>query len=777
MEKRIRLEDNMKGDAQDIVDLQDFAQKRDDHIVNDGIEPGTKYWGFGITKTSVTAIEVAPGRLYVSGPAYAREETVPIDLFAQLPLATKRIVAIVSHGEEKTNRVIQRSYMKNAQTRETEPKSVPIELIRYANVQAIGGVESATPQPPALDASYCVLGYITLDAAGITEWGNYEPNRLKSVADSITRVVELEGWRQKAGTRIDTLATDMAGLASTASRSADDSMLENAIFDIARLREAIDLPALYNNYGAEAFAHYGDSDTARSGFDAEISEGLSFPAAAEDVAQIALFNQFEAAVKTFGSGLVIPAHTHEVRVQSTGFSSSASLTEFGVQNWALVQRHHTRFRKRFGSKYVTWKGATKLRVLKRTSVGPNGEPPNSNYPVAPLVFRKEKAGELETVFQQQRNIKWQGVWKRDAAGRWYRHDAWTEPYWSFVRSDVAVSGSLRAQTFLNSQDGYLTQVGLYFVTKAPGGDVRVLITDTTEQGTPDLEGILSETTLDYDDIKVAANGTAETIVSFDPVLLKNGRRVAIVLISEGAHWVALADQASFNAGTWFASADGAFLSGSQTQDLKFNAYFAKFDKTYLQVPLAALSLPGGIANIDLLGEGYEPEGTSMVFEVKAAGGDWVTLEAYNTDAVAKPLPTLPALLEFRAVFSGTTELMPFMNLATTQQYISRPKIAFTWMSSAIALDASSDTFKMKLVLSQFDDVDHDCTVYIEDQAAPGVWIAADTVQDRVLDAEQSERTCTWALVGAIDDFAIKIEGATLDALDMWAAEELSWVAS
>lgn len=777
MEKRIRLETNMKGDAQDIVDLQGFAQARDDHIVNDGIEPGTKYWGFAITKTSVTAIEVAAGRLYVSGPAYAREEVVPIDLFASLPQATKRIVAIVARGEEKNNRVVQRSYMKNAQTRETEPKSVPLELIRYANVEVIAGVESATPQPPPFDASYCVIGYITLDVAGISEWSNYEPNRLKSVADSITRVVELEGWRQKAGTRIETLATDMAGLAANTSKQADNSMLQAAMFDIARLREAIDLPALYNNYGAEAFAHYGDSDTGRSGFDAEISDGLSFPDANADVDQIALFNQYEAAVKTFGSGLVIPAHTHEVRVQSTGFANSASLTEFSVQNWALVRQHHTRFRKRFGSKFITWKGNTSLRVLKRTSVGPNGEPPNSNYPVAPLVFRKEKAGELETVFQQQRNIKWNGTWQRDSQGRWFRADRWSEPYWTFVRSDVAVTGSLRAQTFLNSQDGYLTRVGLYFVTKAPAGDVRVLITTTTDQGTPDLEGILSETTLAIDDINVAANGSSETLVTFDPVLLKNGRRYAIVLISGGNHWVALADQASFNAGTWFASSDGAFLSGNQTQDLKFNAYFAKFDKTYVQVPLAAINLDGGIANIDLLGEGYEPDGTSLVFEVKPAGGDWVTLEAYNDESVAKPLPTLPPLLEFRAVFSGSNELMPFLNLATTQQYVSRPKLAFRWMSSAIALDAASDTFTMKLVLSEFDDVDHDCTVYIEDQAAPGVWIAADTVQDRVLDDAQIERTCTWALVGAINSFAIKVDGATADALDMWAVQELSWVAA
>ncbi len=777
MEKTIVVADDMEGQAKDIVDLQTFAQSRDDHTVHDGIDPGVKYWGFGVTQSTATEVQVAPGRYYTAGKTYAREETVDINMFSMLPLVTKKIVAIVSWGTDQPNRTEQRSFMTDAETEQTEPRDVAIEMLRYAKVEAVQGVESASPQQPVVDATMVTVAWVTLDPTGIVEISMNEDARLPSVAKNLVSIKALEDWRKNAGTRIETLATDLSSLADRTAASASNSLLEAALFDVARVRDSLDLPATYNNYGAEFFVHTEDSDTDRSGFDCEIQEGLSFADDAADVQLVELFNQYDNSVESYSSGIVIPKHTEEVRVQATGFGNSSSLTEYSVRAWALVKRTHSRFRKRYGRRYVTWKGESRLHVLRRTKAGPNAEPPGSKYPVAPLVFRKSKSGELKTVYQSKRKIKYNGVYRRDSAGRWYRSDWWSEPYWTFIRQDLAVNGAIRAQTFLNSQDGYMTSIGLYFVTKAASGNVRVMICDTTEQGTPDIEGVLSETTLDHSDIKVAGNGSVETKVSLDPVLLKTGRRYAIVLLSEGAHHVAMAHQVSYNAGSWFSSSDGSFFAGSQTQDLKFNAYFASFENTYIQVPLGSLSLSGGIANIDIIGEGHVPEGTDLVFEVKAQGQPWIPMEAYNDEDTTGPLTSLPPLLEFRAVMSGTRELMPFVNLASTQQYISRQKTTFTWFQEPVTLSANSDVFTAKLILNEFDDVDHDCTVYLEDQANTGTWIAADTVQDRVLDDRQIERTCTWALGSPIAAFALKVEGTTAEAIDQWTCQELSWVAA
>ena len=59
MEKTITIQDDMEGQAGDIMDIQYAAQNRDDHIVNDGIDDGLLYWGFVVTKSSATTIDIA----------------------------------------------------------------------------------------------------------------------------------------------------------------------------------------------------------------------------------------------------------------------------------------------------------------------------------------------------------------------------------------------------------------------------------------------------------------------------------------------------------------------------------------------------------------------------------------------------------------------------------------------------------------------------------------------------------------------------------------------
>lgn len=242
--------------------------------------------------------------------------------------------------------------------------------------------------------------------------------------------------------------------------------------------------------------------------------------------------------------------------------------------------------------------------------------------------------------------------------------------------------------------------------------------------------------------------------------------------------MALATAASYNAGTFFSSTDGAFFDGSEVQDLRFTCYFARFTRTHVQAPLAALSLAGGIANIDLLPDAFVPQGSSLTFEVKAAGGQWTPLAEFDKNNVAGPLTSLPPLLEFRATFSGTTELMPGVHFAGAQQYLSRQKTAFTWMSKPITLSAASTNIKVKMLLSEFVEANHDCTVHVENRTtAVGTWIAPGVTQDKVLPGGLIERTCTWVLGASASAIAIKVSGTTLDALSMWAVEEMAWVAS
>lgn len=765
MEKRVNISDYMEGQAGDIVAIQQFTQDRDDHIVADGIDPGLKYHGFLVTKSAATQIQIATGRLYSLGKAFAREAVVTKEVLAYVPAVTKRILAVVAWGTLENTNAVTRSFMIDAQSEQTEPRSVNLHQVRFANIDVVAGQENASPIAPVVDANQCVIAWVNMTTAGVESIVMNEDARLTSVADLDARVGGLESWRGLAGTKLNTISTDITTIKKqlTLQGGSASKMIEAMAFDVARMRETLNLPAAYNNYGAEFFLTPTDSDTARAGFDCRLEEGLTFPDAAADVRAMTLFNAFDANVVQYPTGLVLPAHTNDPRIASSGYSGEVSLTQYNVGARTLQRLSMARFRVRYGRRYVTVRGEVNMTALAE------------QLAAVPVIFRRELAGEAENVFTT--DLRDDGALLRSKYYKWYLVDFWGRPYWRYVRSNIAVQGAIRAQTFLNSQAGWLTQIGLFFTRKAASGDVRVLITKVADSGIPDMTAVVSETTLALADIVADTKAKKESLVTLTPTFLEAGERYAIVLITQGAHWVALATTASYNAGTFFTSTDGSYFDGNEVQDLRFTAYFAKFPKTFLTTTLAALSLSGGIANIDLLADAFVPQGANLSFEVKAAGGAWTPLAQFDKNNVAGPLTSLPPLLEFRALFSGTTELMPAIHLAGAQQYLSRAKTAFTWMSKPIALSAASATIKVKVLLSEFAEVNHDCTITLENRtAAVGTWVAPGVTQDKTLPGGMIERTCSWVLGSAASAIAIKIVGATADALSMWSVEEMSWVA-
>ena len=178
-------------------------------------------------------------------------------------------------------------------------------------------------------------------------------------------------------------------------------------------------------------------------------------------------------------------------------------------------------------------------------------------------------------------------------------DTYEEPYLDTVTTTANISGQQVAQTFLNSQDGWLTQVGLYFSRKADAGDVNVVVCETAF-GMPNLSRAIARTAIAVADLKVGSiSGGAglpslvETTGHAPADLSQGGQAIRHRPDHAGDHYVAMTDSDNgVVQGTFFTSTDGAFFSGNLVEDMKMRLYYAKFERTRVSDrTLSRCSLP------------------------------------------------------------------------------------------------------------------------------------------------------------------------------------------
>jgi hypothetical protein len=353
-------------------------------------------------------------------------------------------------------------------------------------------------------------------------------------------------------------------------------------------------------------------------------------------------------------------------------------------------------------------------------------------------------------------------------------DTYEEPYWDAVKSTATLNGQQIAQTFLNSQDGWLSQIGLYFSRKAMNGDVNILVCETA-YGMPDLGRVISRTVLSAAGIQIG--GTAqnaalpalvETTVPVVPTFLRSGRRYAIVLVTTGDHYIAMTNTDNgIVQGTFFVSTDGAFFAGNLVSDMKMRLYFAKFDAPRVVVELNPLQLAGGILDIDILNEGITPPACRTDFEVQVNGA-WVPLDAPPN---GPNLSSLPAILPLRAVLTGTSDLMPGFGLTASQVTVSRNKTAFTWVGTKRTLGSPTTSVKVIIDLQGYDEVKHDCTVTLLTGSTLAGTETADVVEDQIQSDGTLRRTCVFNMTSQTQ-YAVKIAGATTTAAETFHVAEM-----
>lgn len=748
MERQVIFADYQEQTAADHNNLQAFARETTDDMNADIVTAGRQYAGFVVTKTGQAEVTVSAGRIYDQGVLAKRRTSLAQSMASYLAAAARRVVTVSVFSQENETDIETRDYLIDVDTGETEPRAVATTRSRDAVLSFTAGSEAADPQPPALPASHVAIAHILLDTTQVVSITQIDANRVKSLANHEARILSLEDFRTAIEPRVTAIASDVASLANEVQSRGDGLAVEMLYRDIARVKAALEIPALASDYGADRFLDLSQTDaenTQNLGYDAMTEEGIRFAPVAEDVSELSIFSANDPNAM-ISSGLMLPAYDHALRFAIETRHSDLGIAQYGFQTFDIVQRSISRQRIRYGAEQTVCTNSQWWR--------------SGTYDPVTQTFRRG-----DETFQVL-NPEVARINHRTVRFRQIFVDTYEETYWDTVTTNHSITGAQVAQTFLVGNDMWATRIGFYCAAKAANENVFMTLCEVTN-GVPDLEKAILHQSVPHAEL-----GTAKWVeVNVIPTFLKAGKRYAVVLTANANHLLGMASGQSYLDGTFFYSTDGAYYQGDLTKDLMIRVWGAKFRSPQVTIELDALSLSGGIQRIDLLAGVVQPASTELVFEVQPGGsGAWRPLTIEDLDAFA----TTPPLCRFRARFVGTRDMMPGLVLTGSEVKISRPKTAFRHISTPQELATASDDITVQLLLEAFDDTPHDCACRLW---IGGAWEDPASVQTVLVSDADGRYTRTFKFAPDVptDEFTIEITGSTNSPANTFhVAERVHW---
>lgn len=746
MQKNVIFRDYQEQQAQDHNDIQTYARAAFDSLVNDAVTATRRFAGFNAVKTAQTEVQIAAGRFYdANGAVYARATTLTQSMTAYLPAVAKRIVSITAHGAETETDVEERDFLVDVETGRTEPDAVATTRSRDAVLSLALGTESADPQPPAISTGHVEVARIALDATQVVSVTMMTDNMVASTEGLDGRADALEAFRALIEPRVAALSSDLAAIAEQLKKKSTQFDMSRIYEDIARVKEATEIPDTASDYGADRFLTPDESDAEDAqqfGYDAMIMEGVRFPHANVDEFELDIFsaNDPNAALS---NGLLLPAYSDVLKMAIDTYHSDLGIAQYGFQEHTLVQRDIARQRIRYGGNFTYCTNSQWWR--------------SGVYDPATHIFRKD--GET---FEVLDNPDTHGGFTHWVRVRQFWTDEWTEHYWDLTTTDHNVTGAQVAQSFLNANDIWLTKVGFYLTVKAANEAVFLSVCEVVN-GLPDTTKLIAHVTVPHGDLAAGA----WTRVSIPPTFLKGGKRYALLVTSNANHKIGMAYGQEYLDGTFFYSTDGAYYQGDLTKDMMLELWGARFAASQVVIELEALNLDGGIRDIDILAGMIVPESTAAIFEVQPGGsGAWIALRKESLGA----LTGAPPLMRFRVRFDGTRDMQAGIKLTGSRCTVSRPKTAFTHISTEQTTAGPTDEIHVKLLLEDFSDTPHDvgCRLHISSG-----WETADTIVTEELNAADGRyrRHYTFNLGAPVSAFTIEITGSTNSAANTFHVSE------
>ncbi|MGV1352840.1 hypothetical protein, partial [Klebsiella pneumoniae] len=601
---------------------------------------------------------------------------------------------------------------------------------RDAVLTIYSGAESPDPQIPSIPVSQVAVAYILLDVTQVVAITMADSNKVTSTENLGQRMNAVEAFDAQIGPRVSSLASDLAALANRVGQGTPKSAFAKVFEDIARVKALLRFPNVASDYGADFFLSQNLSDvnnTAMLGYDAKVEEGIRFPDANATQFEIGLFSNNDPNAALAG-GILLPKYDDIVKIKTGDNTTDLGMAQYGFQTTTMQQGYMSRMRLRYGGSLDVCSNGTNWNTP--------GQPTDLTglYDVTSSEFTA-----ISSIWYDPNN------WAHEVyRSNTYWLDQWKEPFMYAVTQNHVINGALVSQSFLVSNDMWMTKLGFVITSKGGTEDIHVALCEVTN-GVPDPDKTVMKTVLPQANIVIGWNR-----ISIPPTFAAKGKRFAVVLISNANHKIGMTDGQGYLDGTFFYSTDGAYYQGDLTKDMALEVWGAKFRAPQVTIEFGVINLDGGFRNIDILAQMWVPDSTQLVFEVRPSGtGDWQPLTPDNAGA----LGTAPALAQFRARFVGTSDMQAALTLTGSRVKVSRPKVAAKHVSTVITLATPSKEIHVTTTLEAFDEIPHDHGLTLRIGATDQVPSATTT---KLLDAaaKRYEREYVFNLAATITQFRI-----------------------
>ena len=659
MESLVKFHPSQEVPSSEMNFLQVAAQSGIDTTILQLLIRSVFYKGLIVTKNSATEIKVTAGRIWANGKAYRLDADTTINMTSYLPAGSnKKIVAIVATGQEVDTAAAPRKFLVDPNTRTSRSRTVATRVERTIVLSVVEGVESFAPVPPVVDVNLAHLSTITLSSTGIVGDPVQDTDQVApNLEDAVAAIQVIRGELDRQLGMISTLRTDLAGLARQVTGLAPQSDIERIEQQLLMLREKTDIPDLASFWGLDLFDTESESDTAHGAYSASVGGGaLALPLPDSVSAAPALLNPLDSRVMTAANGITLPAYTETMR-----YELAAKDVEINLAAYPVVTK--TRVKKLHGWSFKKWKN--RHRALWRSLKRNDGE-------IRVVDPETGNMTDIEITSQPWRS------YPEERWGKWMWLDQ-SKAYWLTRTTSTNVTGSVVAQTFLNAQAGWLTGVSLWFSAVGASGDVRVILCECRDDGTPDFGEAIEEVVIPH-----ASLAVGWVKASLPPAHLARGVRYAIAVVTGGAHKLWASNKNGLSNGTLFYSTDASYFDGSLQQDISIRLHYASFPTNLVTVEIDPASLVGGIDSLDFTFTGVRPD--AVDFDVQAqVSGVWRNLDDENDTVLA----SRPNLVPLRMVWQNTTDDAVGVVLTKSRVIAYRPSLTGIHISTARTLPSGT----------------------------------------------------------------------------------------
>lgn len=739
--------DGQDLDPDDFMGLQEAARRSLDTLVADTVSSAQRFGGLTVTESGVASVGVATGRLYSAGRVYPLRTALVQDFLTALPVAGRKIVTVVAYGTESDTDVTPREFLVNEETRASEPRPVATRRARTCNIQFAYGVEAPNPTAPLVDAGYTAIADILLSPTGVDTITMRTGNMVGSLDAHEARLGQLGEFERSTGTKVQTLTSDLAGLAKRLGEGASTSMVSRMLLRLAQIEAKVGIPAEAVESHAFYFLDGRGSDLAHPLSHCKVLEGIRFPDAAAGSSTLALLNPLDPAARVV-DGLMTPAYDRVAWLATGEQADEIRLSSYTYQTSTLVQKWMAREHVWYGTPFTvctnnTWWQTGEYDAITGLFRRPTGD---NNFIVVPTatdpIFGED--GQIHQTLRLQQY--WTGhVW---------------EDYWDTVTVDHNVGGTILAETWLQGQDLWLEAIGLRFTRLAATGEVRLAICEVSGLGLPDLGRVIALTTAVRADLQIAP---AETVVPIIPTFLRAGQRYALAVITAADHWVATVPGEQFPHGTLFSVIDGAYAQGDGVRDLWMRLYRARPRGNRVSIQLAPLQLGGGILGIEINADAVVPAQCRLIYEIQVAG-TWHALSDVSNFVLGQG-GQIPPLLPFRVTLLGTADVMPAVRLDGSHVGVMRPDVSCRHVGAAELLPGSgSAQIRVIQRYEAWDDAHHTAAVKLRTGAGYATLTNATSTTDvegvDPMAGAFLERTYVFNLGAAVTSFKAQTEMTT-----------------